>query len=374
MNLLRNGAAAALLLAGTALPAAAQNIPAVRVGQTVNGTLTEADPAPTDRGRFKVYRFDAAAGRPYLITMRSSDFDAYLRVVRNVGGITDVLKEDDDRGGGTDARLRFTAKEAGSYLVVAQALEGEGRGAFTLQLEEAPRPTTATPRPVRLGERVSGRLADTDAVEDDETFYDSYTLQGRPGQRLQVEMASDSFDTYLNLGRMQNGQFASKRTDDDGAGEGTNSRLRVTLDQAGEYVLRATSLGPATGPYTLVVTERPAVPAPRAVAVQLGTDVRGSLADGDAETDEGSPFDLYTLRGAAGDRLTITLASQAFDAVVAIGRMVNGAFVELESNDDGDDGTNSRLEYTLPEGGEYVIRASALSAGSTGEYTLNVSR
>jgi hypothetical protein len=376
MNAIRRGAAVALLLAGAAAPAAAQaNLPAIRVGQTVNGTLEQGDPVPAERGRFKVYRFEAQAGNPYVITLRSTAFDAYLRVARNMGGITDALKEDDDHGGGQDARIRFTPEQAGTYLLVAQSLEADGMGAFTLNLADAPRPTTTAARPLRVGETVQGRLAETDAVlEDDDTFYDSYTIQARPGMRLQIEMMSDSFDTYLNLGRMEGGEFVSKSTDDDGAGEGTNSRMRVTLDQAGEYVLRANSVGTATGPYTLRVTERaesrPATPQ----ALRLGTDLTGSLADGDAESDDGALYDYWSYRGRASEALTITLRSEAFDTMVAIGRMANGAFQEISNNDDGPDGTNSRLEVTLPTDGEYVVRASALAPGGMGPYTLRVER
>ena len=374
MSSIRRGAAAALLLAGATAPAMAQaNFPAIRTGQTVSGTLADNDPTPAERGRFKVYRFEGQAGHPYVITMRSKAFDAYVRVARNMGGITDVIKEDDDHGGGTDARVRFTPKDAGTYLIVAQSLEEDGMGTFDLQLADAPATTTAAVRPLRIGETVRGALAETDAVlEEDETFYDSYTIQGRPGQRLQVEMSSDSFDTYLNLGRMEGGEFVSKSTDDDGAGEGTNSRMRVTLDESGEYILRANSMGVGTGPYTLTITERPEPRPGTAQALRVGADVSGSLADGDAETDEGALYDLWSYRGAAGEALTITLAAQSFDTMVAIGQMANGKFQELSSNDDGPDGTNSRLEVTLPVAGEYLIRAGSLSAGGLGAYQLRV--
>ncbi|HEX8358550.1 MAG TPA: PPC domain-containing protein [Longimicrobium sp.] len=373
MNSLRRGAAAALLMAGAAVPALGQAaIPAIRVGQTVNGTLAESDPTPKERGRFKVYRFEAAAGRPYLVTLRSGEFDAYLRVARNMGGITDVLKEDDDHGGNTDARLRFQAAEAGTYLIVAQSLEAEGKGAFTLQLADAPMPVNTAPRPVQLNQAVQGALSETDAVEEDETYYDSYTIRGRAGQRLQIEMESDSFDTYLNIGRMENGQFVSKSTDDDGAGEGTNSRMRMTLEEDGEYIIRANSVNVGTGPYTLRVTERAASRPATPQAIRAGADVQGTLADGDAETDEGVMYDYWTYTGRAGEALTITMASSEFDTMLAVGRMENGQFQEISNNDDGPDGTNSRLEVTLPANGQYVIRTSALAAEGTGAYTVRV--
>ena len=371
---IRSGALAALLVAGSAAPVVAQQVlPPIRVGQTVNGTLVQSDPKPAERGRFKAYRFQAAAGRPYLITLRSDDFDAYLRVVRNVGGITDMVKENDDSGGGTDSRVRFQTATAGTYLLVAQALGEDETGSFTLQVTEAPRPTTTAPRAIGVGQPLTGRLAETDAVlEEDDSYYDTYTLQGRAGQRLQIEMRSDSFDTYLNLGRMQSGEFVSKSTDDDGMGDGTHSRMRVTLDDAGEYVLRANSVGAGgVGPYTLVVTERapqrPATP----VAITLGSEAGGSLDDTDPELDDGSVYDYWSYRGRAGEGITVTMRSDEFDTVVAVGRMVNGVFEEIGNNDDGPDGTNSQLQVTLPADGEYMIRATSLGSGS-GAYRIRV--
>ncbi|HYW06140.1 MAG TPA: hypothetical protein VE913_04235 [Longimicrobium sp.] len=371
---IRSGALAALLAAGSAAPMTAQQaLPPIRLGQTVNGTLARSDPKPAERGRFKAYRFQAVAGRPYLITLRSDDFDAYLRVARNVGGITDFLKENDDSGGETDARIRFQATTAGTYLLVAQALGEDETGSFTLQVTEAPRPTTTGERAIGVGQPVTGRLADTDAVlEDDDSYYDTYMLQGRAGQRLQIEMRSDSFDTYLNLGRMQGGEFVSKSTDDDGMGEGTHSRMRVTLDEAGQYVLRANSLGAGgMGPYTLVVTERAAQRPATPVAITLGSEAGGSLDESDPELDDGSVYDYWSYRGRAGEGLTVTMSSDAFDTVVAVGRMVNGVFEEIGNNDDGPDGTNSQLQVTLPAEGDYMIRATSLGTGS-GAYRIKV--
>ncbi|HEU0054183.1 MAG TPA: PPC domain-containing protein, partial [Longimicrobium sp.] len=202
------GAAAAVLAACASAPAQAQNFPVLRLGQTVNGTLAASDPKLSERGHFKVYRFDAQQGQRMVITMRSKDFDAYLTVARVVGGITDKIKEDDDRGGDTDARIRFTAEQAGSYLVIAQALAEDGVGAFTVALERAQEPTTAQPRAISLGMNASGTLAETDAILDtDDTYYDTWTFAGRQGQRLVVDMKSTDFDPFLSVGRMENGEF-----------------------------------------------------------------------------------------------------------------------------------------------------------------------
>ncbi|HEX5727487.1 MAG TPA: PPC domain-containing protein [Longimicrobiaceae bacterium] len=386
MNAKQHGAAAlaAACLLGAAAPAAAgQGVgqqPLIRVGQTVNARLTARDPSQSERGHFKVYRFNGTEGQRLIVTMRSQDFDAFLTVGRMVGGILDPMKTDDDHGGDKDARLRFRVPAAGTYLIVAQALAQEDTGAFTLQLENSPEPATATRQPLTPGQAVTGSLSATDAVlEEDETYYDLWTLRGRQGQRLEIVMRSGEFDTYLSFGQMQGDELnASESDDDSGGGDGpgqsaTDSRIRVTLPEDGEYVIRANSIGSgATGSYTLVVTERaasgPAVPRP----IEAGQEVQGSLEESDPQLEDDSYYDYWTYQGDEGETLRITMSSEDFDTFLAIGRMEGDEFTELQSNDDGDDGTNSLIEITLPGPGTYVIRANSLSGEQTGSYRLKV--
>lgn len=364
--------AAACLATFAAAPAAAQHTP-IRVGQSVTGTLVQNDPTMSSRGRFKVYRFEARKGDRLVATLESRDFDPYLTLVRSVGGITEELESNDDSNG-PDSRIRFTVPADGGYLLVAQSLEEEGMGGFTLALRQPAAPTTAQTREIRLGQPVEGSLAETDAIlDDDESYYDTYTLSAREGQRLLVEMKSDAFDTFLAFGRMENGEFSPISTNDDG-GDGTNSALRVTVPAGGEFIVRANSLGAeATGAYTLTVTERPA-PAAEAnpQPITAGRDVQGRLEDTDPVMEDDSFYDYYTYRGRAGERLTITMESDDFDAFLAFGRLEGTTFEEIATNDDGPNGTGSQIEVTLPSDGTYVIRANSLSGGSTGAYTLRV--
>jgi len=361
-------------------PAAAATQPAmIRVGQTVTATLSERDPRTTEKGRFRVYRFDGRKGQKLIATMRSSDFDAYLTVAHFVGGITDAIASDDDRGGGeknTDARVRFTLPDDGTYLLVAQSLAEDGAGAFTLNLAAAPPPSTSTPHPITVGQTVNGRLDETDAIlEEDDTFYDTWILTGRQGQRVQIEMKADSFDAFLSVGRMEGTEFNSIRTDDDG-GDGTNSRMTLTLPEDGQYVIRANEVGAKTGTYTLSVTERqpgPTTATPR--PIEPNQEVTGTLSDEDPQGEDDSFYDYWTFQGKAGDRLRITMTSDAFDTFVSIGTVDGSSYNELGGNDDGSDtGTNSVLEFTLPNDGVFVIRAKALSGENEGEYRLKVEK
>jgi len=376
MNTLRT-AAALVLACAIAAPAHAQprpgTFPTLRIGQNVSGSLGESDPAMHERGRFKVYQFQASPGRRYVVAMESGDFDAYLTVARTVGGITDHMFINDDGTEGTDARLRFTVPAAGTYLVVAQSLAEEGVGAFTLRLD------TVTIRPPRvqaltLGTPVQGELSEDDAEymgdEEAEGFYDLYRFTGRAGQRVRVRMELGEFFPSVEVGTMQGGEF----TPLENSNTGMQGALTVTLPEAGEYFLRAGAYGGVTAEYTLTAEERAAAPPARTVPIRRGESVEGELQDGDPELDDGRLYDAYAYTARAGERLRIQLRAEDFDAYVIIGRIVDGNFQEIASNDDNEDGEglDSLLDVELPEDGRYVIQATSFAAGSEGAYTLSV--
>jgi Bacterial pre-peptidase C-terminal domain len=359
------------LAAGTAH--AQPGVTPIRVGQTVNGTIDASGEPVLDRGRFHAYSLTANEGDRLIVSATSTEFDTYLIVGRSVGPVLDPLEEDDDGGEDTNSRVRFVAPRAGTYVVLVQAYREDGAGPFTLSVQQAPQPTTGQEQATRIGATEEGTLAETDNFdEEDDRYYDSYTFTGRAGQRVQIDMASE-FDTYLSLGRLDGCDWEELASDDDGSPDGTNSRIRFTLPEDGRYVVRATSYGEGMGAYTLALTERAAPAQPTAQPLGAGRDVQGSLDDDDAvlETD-GSFYDLWSYQGHAGEQLRLNMMSSDFDTYLAIGRMRGGDFEEIATMDDGGEGTNTLLEVTLPDDGEYVIRANSFRADQTGDYTLRL--
>ena len=116
----------------------------------------------------------------------------------------------------------------------------------------------------------------------------------------------------------------------------------------------------------------PATTVARPRPIEPNTEVAGALNDEDPQGDDDSYFDYYTYQGRAGERLVITMAAERFDTYLSIGTLDGTTYHELSSNDDGPDGTNSRLEFTLPSAGTFVIRAKALSGENAGAYTIKV--
>lgn len=366
---------AAALLAGAA-PAAAQDetLP-IRPGDALAGRIEQGDPDGLGRGRLRAYHADLRAGQRLIAGAVSADFDAYLTVGRLAGPVFDPLRSDDDGGGGTDARLRFTVPRDGRYLFVVQSYDAEGTGAFTLTLAAAPEATTGAAVSLAVGARAEGVLAETDRMEDERgRYYDVYTFRGRAGQRISATMESRELDAYLVLGRMEDGRMVRIATDDDG-GPRTDARLRRTLGADGDYVLHATSFeGGATGRYTVALEER-ADPAlarrPLAAGERTASDLDGDDPTLDAD---GSHYEEWTFSGRAGERVRVRMRSRDFDTYLSVGRDEGGELRELASNDDGGEGTDSEVELTLPADGDYVVRANSYSAGETGAYTIQLDR
>jgi hypothetical protein len=484
--------AALLLAAAPARGAAQARVPALRMGQEVQETLSASDPALTGGARFKVYRFDARPDRTYRFTAVMPQGAPALRVARPAGVLTEMLAE---AAGMDTVQLRFRPLTAGPYLVVVSS---DSAAAFSLRGDEIGS-GPPVPRPVAIGQLVQDTLTAESALADDETetVYDLFTFPGRAGQqvmiqafgaygvvpslgrlregrfeeistdedsffggwvsipedgeyaarvqgrldeagenaytmrlwdpasrpaprrvevgqstggtldpidafpadgqatdewvvtasagqRLTITAAADSFDTYLSIGREQNGAFQEIVNDDDG-GEGSNSLAVLDVPQAGEYIVRVRAYvgTPAgKGEYTLQVAEaRPAVSVsrrqrPETRPVRWGTSITGSLDENDAVLPDGTLHDAFTFSATAGQRVTITLSSTAFDAYLAVGRMEGGAFLELSSNDDyvGGEGGAARVVMVAPETGEFVIHVNTYQPGASGAYTLTVER
>ncbi len=233
---------------------AAQGQTSIADGQTMPGRLEAGDRRLDDDSYFDLYIYRGQPGERIVITLRSTDFDAYLAGGTLTGPSLVVRESDDDGAGGTDARLEVTVGESGNYGIRANSLFEHETGEYTLTVERAHdvRSTESAVR-IRAGQLMSGKLEPDDPRMTDGSYFDLYRYVGRPGDRIVITMRSDAFDTYLSWGRMDDGRLIVEHSDDDGAG-GTDSQLMVTVHDEGSYVIRANSLFPErTGHYIITV-------------------------------------------------------------------------------------------------------------------------
>lgn len=267
-----------------------------------------------------------------------------------------------------------------------------------------------TIRPLEPGRSRNGSLTTRSTLMPENIYYlDQYRITGNAGDRVAITMRSEAFDSYIEVGRPEEDYFSVLGSDDDGGGE-LNSRLVFTFPETGSYIVRARTFGPnTTGAYAIAVeTLPPPAPPPPPTPIQAGQTVQGSFtaespfyipADGYSTT--GRHYALYTLNGAAGQTVTVTLRSTDFDAYLEAGADTPLGFAVATSNDDmampegempvaempmtGDPemmahddhgafaGTlDSQLLLTFEEAGTVTIRATTLSPETTGAYTLSV--
>ncbi|MEW5931382.1 MAG: PPC domain-containing protein [Gemmatimonadota bacterium] len=367
----------------------------IRMGQTVSGRLTEQSmKAPEDQSFYDLYTYAGKRGERVRFTLRSKDFDAYLNVGRadKAGGF-ESLDTDDDGGGGTDARVELTLPADGVYAVRANTLNAGQSGAYTLQLEQGAPPAPVVLRPIAVGQTVRGELGEGDPRLGDDSFYDLYTFQARAGDGVTATLRSSDFDAFLVLGRMNGDEFEEIESDDDRGG-GTDSRVSAALPAAGTYALRVNTVyGGRTGAYTLElasgVTEdtsregdehdqehesaRTTALHPRARPIRAGQTVSDSLRAGDPADGDGTYYQDWLYTGRRGERIVVTLRSQAFDSYLQFGRAAEGKFTYMDAQDDRGGGNDSLLAIALPEDGEYVLRVNTISK-ATGPYSLTLER
>ena len=362
-------AASCLALVLAAGPALAQSAAPLAVGQTVEGAIDDGDrTAAEDTYRYDDYAVTARAGQRFEVVLRSGAFDAYLEVFPPNDTEAAFAWDDDGLGEGTDSRLRFTASEAGTWILRARPLSGLEGGAYTLSLSERP-PGPRAPRPsgIRVGQTVEGELSSGDPETDDGLPYDAFSFRARQGERFAVALDSEAFDPVLRIGRGVNGTFVQLAENDDGPASGLNSRLVFTAPENGEYLIRVTPLSSTgAGAYSLSLREGPPPAAAQPIAV--GATVEGQLTESDGKSESDTPADAWRFEGREGQRVRIDMISDAFDAYL---ELFDENRVSLASDDDGGEGTNSRVTFTLPRTGSYIVEARAFSDG-TGDYSLSI--
>ena len=354
------------LLAEEAAPLAAP-VP-VTAGAPVDGELTEKSAIGMGSVRADRYGLSAQSGQAYEISLVASDFDAYLAVYDANG---QELATDDDSLGDLNASLVFIPEADGEYIIEARGLS-DSAGTYTLSVEGVEPPPA--PMALPLDQEIEGTLSDDDARLSGNQRYDAYTFSAVEGQRLQIAMTSSEFDTVLEVGKA-GGTFVALESDDDGMGQGTDSRLMFDVPEDGDYVVRALSFGEGRGSYGLRLTDRG--PEPKAGSLLVGSTVRGTLGENDNTSSDGPMgsggyYDDYVFTAGRDDKLRFILVAPQFDAVVMVGQQTGSSVNWTKHDDDGLSDTHSRLIWTAPRDGEYVVRVTSFGPNATGEYSLIV--
>jgi len=105
--------------------------------------------------------------------------------------------------------------------------------------------------------------------------------------------------------------------------------------------------------------------------------VQGSQGSGDSgeispETlQDGSLFKAFLFDGAMGDTVTVSLTSQDFNAYVLFADPRDSI---LGFDDNGNGSCDARINYVLPETGQYAVYATSTTPGEYGEFQIALTR
>lgn len=199
------------------------------------GELTKSD-EQLDSGEFvDRYEYRWQANQRVRIELIARDFDGYLILVPPKG---DQVENDDADDDEEKSSIEMDLDQAGTYEVAVTSYEGGETGEYTLRVTTVGRGRTTSNRTdaIAYGQVRNGELEDADSLREDK-FVDAYSFNGREGDRITIEMASDDIDTLLTLIPPDGSEIEN----DDADGDQDLSRIALTLRQAGRYQILASS-------------------------------------------------------------------------------------------------------------------------------------
>lgn len=209
-------------------------------------------------------------------------------------------------------------------------------------------------RAVKVGRSVGDSLTSRDPARQNRGPYQAWTLRGKKGQRLAIDMSSTAFDPFLAV-RDADGFLIG--SDDDG-GEGLNAQLHVILPRSGTYRVIATSInGSARGWYTLAVSEwaTPDVPSRgREGTLAVGDAKTGLLEPGDEQAGDGPFQDRWVFQARQGQRYRVEMSSSDLDSYLTI---VGPDGQIVAANDDAN-GRDAIATFTASTAGRYAALTS----------------
>jgi hypothetical protein len=310
------------------------------------------------------YTFPATAGEIYTIGLASTAFAPFVTVLNPAGQVVA------QRGGSqaVPARVNVTAASTGPYRIEASSLYYRQTGAYTVSLA-AGTPCSSSTTAIAPGDVVPGSLDGGDCYGPFRpgSLHDTFTFEATAGDQYAIDMTSAQVDSYLYLAG-PSGEIVAQ---DDDSGASFDARIVYTAPSDGAYTIYATTFwSDDVGAYSVSLNAGAGCTAP-ATPLATGVPATGALAAGDCyHSIRTTAFhDKYTFEGAAGDAVSITMESPAFDTYLYL-RDPSGAVVGVD--DDGGGWLNSWISTTLAADGVYTVEATSFAANATGPYTVTL--
>ncbi|OLC08665.1 MAG: hypothetical protein AUH42_00855 [Gemmatimonadetes bacterium 13_1_40CM_70_11] len=392
----------------------------IQVGQTVTGRLSDEDPLfLSDSTYFQRWVLPVQLNQTFTVDLISDDFDAYMRLAR---GHDEKLVDNDDGGGGCNARIVYTATDDHPLRVIVNTVGAKrATGRYTLRVSDGGLPTepkgncrfsaattapTVQRRPtdehtITVGQSVTGQLTTGDELFTDTTYIQRWSFTTTPGQEVTVDLASDEFEPFL----MIEGPGLTEFVGDEHGGPGCAARISRTFPQAGPYTIEVnTTTHPVrqTGHFVLSITQghkpdvndactpsqavggglqvsqgplvhaRDAQPSGAGHSIDVGQSMQGQLTRNDVLLKSDSTYaQAWTIHGRQGQTVTVDLESDGFDAYLFVrGPGISGG--RDYQDDDSGGNCNARLTVTFPETGDYELVVNTQGKYATGAFSISV--
>jgi hypothetical protein len=349
------------------------------------GSLTTSDATGGPRGDayyFDDFEFAATAGTPVTIETTAADFDTYLYLLNQD---CEIIAADDDSGPDALSRIVAALPVTGVYTVVVTSFGTRATGGYTLELNppggECEVGTCCLANPLSLWLPIDGYFGElssasaTDGPRGAGIYYDDLEFEAEGGTVVTVETVSAEFDTYLYL--LDQSCEVIAYNDDGGAGllslmevdlpETAVYTIVVTsyrVGQGGEYELELSSLGPGCEVGTCCYSDDTRVSLPASGPIIFAETLDGNDAT-DGPRGAGHYFDDFEFEVAAGTQLEVETVFAHFDTYLYL---FDESCTQVASNDDGGEGTLSRIAVTLLTGGVYTVVVTSYTDLESGDY------
>jgi len=305
----------------------AQNTTDLRFGSVISGNLN-----PEQEIWYRV----TATENCMVIVETLGSTDTYLEAY---DAQRNLIVENDDGGGDSNARVQFFVARGSSYLIKLRTFGSYSSGPFRILASTEPVPTATT---LGIGSVLSGNIAAGG------NYW--YSVQTRERGVLVVETTS-SIDTFLEA---YNSSYVLITSNDDG-GEGYNARVEVFVQPNQTYYFKLTGLSTdTTGSYRILSSISPM---PAATALSIGSVLSGNIAPGENY--------WYSVQA----RETGILIVETIGSTDTYLEAYNSSYVQLTYNDDGAD-QNARVEVQAQANQTYYFRLRGYSTDVTGPYRI----
>jgi hypothetical protein len=211
-----------------------------------------------DGSRFATFKLDLSKGGVTELRL-TSDFDGYLTLYGPSLELLQSNDDADDSDGNADtyeSAVVSEVAESGTYLAVVSGYNAEAVGAFELAAKDIP---VVDDSALALPTSLDAVLNDSDEIDNDARYFDTFTLELAEPATVTFSMGSDIVDSYLKVfdadGSLVNENDDKVFVDDPATtdiDESTDFSLNAELEldlPAGSYTVQALSY--STGFYQL---------------------------------------------------------------------------------------------------------------------------